>query len=102
MEGKKRFWCLLGLWPKGTAAQHPCVSCGKLLRRIRAHKYVCLTESAMRRFLWEFCAQRKTSPPVTAPILAPQPDRAADYRAAYLPDHRQTLGYSPPSCALPS
>ena len=41
MDGKKRFWCLLGLWPKGTAARHPCVSCGKLLRRIRAHRYVC-------------------------------------------------------------
>ena len=101
-RGKKRFWCLLGLRPKGTAARHPCVSCDKLLRRIRAYTFVCLTESAMRRFLWEFCAQRKTSPPVTAPILAPRPDRAADYRAAYLPNHRQARGYSPPSCALPS
>ena len=96
-RGKKRFWCLLGLWPKGTAARHPCVSCDKLLRRIRAYTFVCLTESAMRRFLWEFCAQRKTSPPVTAPILAPRPNRAAGVcrfgcrlaGGSLLPDARQ-------------
>ena len=28
---KKRFWCLLGLWPKGTAARHPCVIVRKVI-----------------------------------------------------------------------
>ena len=30
-RGKKRFWCLLGLRPKGTAARHPCVIVRKVI-----------------------------------------------------------------------
>ena len=88
-EIKKRFWCLLGLRPKGTAArrrkhfvlssgvlrdaqnipsrdsaatvpllkQHPCVSCGKLLRRIRAYQ-VCLPNRKRRAALSVACGTR--------------------------------------------
>ena len=99
--GKKRFWCLLGLRPKGTAArrrkhfvlssgvlrdaqnipsrdsaatvpllkQHPCVSCGKLLRRMLAQKFVCrlvgsalLPDAPILRGEKPICAQPASAP----------------------------------------
>ena len=47
-DGKKRFWCLLGLWPKGTAAQHPCVIVRKVIAP-HTRTQVCLPNRKRRR-----------------------------------------------------
>ena len=46
--GKKRFWCLLGLRPKGTAARHPCVFVRKVIAP-HTRTQVCLPNRKRRR-----------------------------------------------------
>ena len=48
-RGKKRFWCLLGLRPKGTAARHPCVFVRKVIAPQPCAK-VCLPMSRQHLF----------------------------------------------------
>ena len=49
MEEKKRFWCLLGLRPKGTAARHPCVIVRKVIAPHTCAK-VCLPMNRQHPF----------------------------------------------------